>query len=73
MPVFEYTALDQRGKNVTGIIDADSSVAARQKLRASNKFPVDIKEALDIQAKKIPGALRYPNCSSAYGNGTSPS
>ena len=52
MPVFEYTALDQRGKNVTGIIDADSAVAARQKLRSSNKYPVDIKEALDTQPKK---------------------
>ena len=60
MPVFEYTALDQRGKNVTGIIDADSSVAARQKLRASNKFPVDIKEALDSQAKKSTRGLTIP-------------
>jgi general secretion pathway protein F len=35
MPVYEYTALDRAGKNVAGIIDADSTVAARQKLRAS--------------------------------------
>jgi len=33
MPVYEYTALDGAGKNVNGIIDADSAVAARQKLR----------------------------------------
>ena len=44
MPVFEYTALDRAGKNVTGIIDADSTVTARQKLRASGKFPVQVKE-----------------------------
>ena len=44
MPVFEYTALDRAGKNLTGIIDADSTVAARQKLRASGKFPVQVKE-----------------------------
>jgi general secretion pathway protein F len=44
MPVYEYTALDRAGKNVTGIIDADSTVAARQKLRASGKYPVQVQE-----------------------------
>ncbi|MDX1775192.1 MAG: type II secretion system inner membrane protein GspF [Desulfobulbales bacterium] len=44
MPVYEYTALDRAGKNVSGIIDADSTVAARQKLRGSGKFPVQVKE-----------------------------
>lgn len=44
MPVYEYTALDRAGKNVAGIIDADSTVAARQKLRASGKYPVEVKE-----------------------------
>lgn len=44
MPVYEYTALDRAGKNVVGIIDADSTVAARQKLRASGKYPVQVKE-----------------------------
>ena len=44
MPVYEYTALDRAGKNVVGIIDADSNVAARQKLRASGKYPVEVKE-----------------------------
>ena len=44
MPVYEYTALDRAGKNVAGIIDADSMVVARQKLRASGKFPVQVKE-----------------------------
>ena len=44
MPVYEYTALDTSGKNLNGIIDADSAVIARQKLRGSGMFPVDIKE-----------------------------
>ena len=44
MPVYEYTALDRSGKSVNGIIDADSPVAARQKLRGSGVFPVDLKE-----------------------------
>jgi general secretion pathway protein F len=44
MPVYEYTALDGSGKSVNGIIDADSPVAARQRLRGSGIFPIDVKE-----------------------------
>lgn len=45
MPVYEYSALSRAGKNVNGIIDADSAVAARQKLRVSGIFPVEVKES----------------------------
>jgi len=45
MPVYEYTALDQKGKKRSGIIDAESQVAARQKLRDAGSYPVDIAEA----------------------------
>ncbi|MFH1241689.1 MAG: type II secretion system inner membrane protein GspF [Pseudomonadota bacterium] len=44
MPVYEYTAFDRAGKNASGIIDADSAVAARQRLRASGIFPIEVKE-----------------------------
>ncbi len=44
MPVYEYTALNKAGKSVNGIIDADSGVAARQKLRGTGVFPVEVKE-----------------------------
>ncbi len=44
MPVYEYTALDGSGKSLNGIIDADSPVAARQRLRSSGIFPVNVKE-----------------------------
>jgi len=44
MPVYEYIALDRAGKNIAGIIDADSSAAARQKLRTSGKYPVQVKQ-----------------------------
>ncbi|NVM21206.1 MAG: type II secretion system inner membrane protein GspF [Desulfobacterales bacterium] len=50
MPVYEYTALEKSGKSVNGIIDADSPVAARQKLRGSGIFPVDVKEASSVSA-----------------------
>ncbi len=44
MPVYEYKALNQSGKTTAGIIDADSAVGARQKLRGSGLFPVEVKE-----------------------------
>ena len=53
MPVYEYTALDRSGKTKKGILDADSTVAARQKLRGSGIFPVEVKEALS-KPKGIP-------------------
>ncbi len=52
MPVYEYTALDINGKTVTGIIDAESSPVARQKLRTSKIFPVSLNEARKIRGKK---------------------
>ncbi len=54
MPVYEYTALNQKGKTTSGIIDAESSLGARQKLRSSKIFPVSIKEVKDSSAQKEP-------------------
>ena len=44
MPVYEYKALDKAGKTRSGIIDADSPVGARQKLRGSGIFPTEVKK-----------------------------
>ena len=52
MPVFEYTALDAKGKTTSGIIDADGAAAARQKLRSTGIFPVSIKESQEAPEKK---------------------
>ena len=52
MPVYEYTALDARGKTTSGIIDADGAALARQKLRATGIFPVSIKESIKTPEKK---------------------
>ena len=52
MPVYEYTALDAKGKTTSGIIDADGAAVARQKLRATGIFPVTIKESLETPEKK---------------------
>ncbi len=47
MPVYDYSALDAKGKTVTGIIEADGAVAARQKIRSRDHFPVSLKEVAD--------------------------
>ena len=54
MPVFEYTALDSRGKTTSGIIDAEGAQVARQKLRTSGIFPISIKETQEAAPKKAP-------------------
>lgn len=58
MPVYEYTAINAKGKTVSGIIDADGEMAAREKLRAQKVFPASIKEAYDDREKK--GGLNLP-------------
>jgi general secretion pathway protein F len=54
MPVFEYVALNGKGKNTSGIIDADSALAARQKIRSQGSFPITIREVQDVKSKKTP-------------------
>jgi general secretion pathway protein F len=54
MPVYEYTALDIKGKTISGVIDAESSRSARQKLRTSKIYPVSIIEVHDTETIKTP-------------------
>lgn len=42
MAVFEYRALDAKGRKQKGIIDANSEAQARTKLRSMGKYPVSI-------------------------------
>lgn len=52
MPVYEYKAIDIKGKNASGVINSESALSVRQKLRNSGIFPVSIKEVDDIPQKK---------------------
>lgn len=52
MPVFEYTGLNAKGKKASGIIDAESALAARHKLRSSSIFPTAISEVHSTAAVK---------------------
>ncbi|HEX2279470.1 MAG TPA: type II secretion system inner membrane protein GspF [Candidatus Tectomicrobia bacterium] len=52
MPVYEYRALNASGRNIKGIVDADSSRAARLKLRRSGIYPIELHEEADAQGEK---------------------
>ena len=46
MPIFEYRGLDARGKDVRGIIDADTPRLARTKLKKTGVFPTQVQETM---------------------------
>ncbi|RTZ96327.1 MAG: type II secretion system protein GspF [Deltaproteobacteria bacterium] len=52
MPVYEYAALTRLGKNTTGVVDAESPVMARQKLRSSGIFPTSVREVHETATLK---------------------
>jgi general secretion pathway protein F len=45
MAVYSYKALTAKGKNVKGVVDADTVRAARQKLKSQGIFPTHIEES----------------------------
>jgi general secretion pathway protein F len=49
MPVYQYRGIDAREKKVSGIVDAESAHAARQKLRRLEIFPTELAETLEKQ------------------------
>jgi general secretion pathway protein F len=49
MPVYTYSALDSRGKETKGVINADSARAARVKLRQSGLLTKDLIETADAE------------------------
>jgi general secretion pathway protein F len=52
VPVYEYRALNASGRSIKGIVDADSSRAARLKLRRSGIYPIELHEEADAQSEK---------------------
>jgi general secretion pathway protein F len=47
MPVYEYSALDAKGRKLQGLVDAGTMAAARQKLREGEIFPVELRETVE--------------------------
>ena len=54
--MYEYKGLNKKGRNVSGLVDADSPQAARRKLRELKLMPTDLtetREALASPKKEI--------------------
>jgi general secretion pathway protein F len=51
MPVYNYNALDKRGKLTRGIINADSARAARTKLRQSGLLTTELLETAEAETQ----------------------
>ncbi|MBN1365088.1 MAG: type II secretion system inner membrane protein GspF [Syntrophaceae bacterium] len=58
MSVFEYIALDEKGNQLKGFIDAPGVAAARQKLREDNIYPVEINQSETKKESALSGALK---------------
>ncbi|RIL03896.1 MAG: type II secretion system protein GspF [Proteobacteria bacterium] len=59
MPVFEYSALNERGKASKGTIDAENIRVARQKLRSQGIYPTDVKEGMAARQAPSRDIKRY--------------
>ena len=58
MSVFEYVALDEKGRQRKGFVDAPGIAAARQKLREENVYPVEINQAADRKETALAGVFK---------------
>ena len=58
MSVFEYIALDEKGRQLKGFVDAPGIAAARQKLREENIYPVEINQAEGKKDSAVSAALK---------------
>ena len=52
MPVYGYRAYDQGGKSIQGVIEAESSRAARVKLRTSGLLPAKLQEGTFAESQE---------------------
>lgn len=58
MPAFDYKALDARGKQKHGVLEADSARAVRQQLRERSLTPLEVAPAVEKQARTNPLSSR---------------
>lgn len=62
MPKFKYTAMDSRGQESSGEVEADNQTMALAKIREKGLFPTDVKDAAAAMksARKSPGKAPVP-------------
>lgn len=58
MPAYDYKALDSRGKQTKGVVEADAPRAVRQQLRERGLTPLAVEPAAEKQARSNPLSSR---------------
>lgn len=56
MAAFEYKALDKKGKNLKGLLEADTAKQVRQQLREKGLIPIEVSQASQKE-KQVEGGL----------------
>ncbi|MGI1946038.1 type II secretion system inner membrane protein GspF [Shewanella glacialipiscicola] len=59
MPAFEYKALDAKGKQLKGVIEADTARHARSQLRDQRMMPLEILPVSEKEAKAKSGSFSF--------------
>ncbi|GIU08339.1 type II secretion system protein GspF [Shewanella morhuae] len=59
MPAFEYKALDTKGKQLKGVIEADTARHARSQLRDQRMMPLEILPVSEKEAKAKSGSFSF--------------
>ncbi|MDZ4785111.1 MAG: type II secretion system F family protein, partial [bacterium] len=59
MPVYEYSALNKKGKNTKGTVDAENARAARQKLKGQGIYATEVKESLKVATGSVKDVKSY--------------
>jgi general secretion pathway protein F len=59
MPVYEYNALNKKGKQISGFIDAGNMSTAKSRLRESKIFPISMTEVDTPEARKNPKTFSF--------------
>ncbi len=69
MAAFEYLALDERGREKKGVLEADTARLARQLLRQQALTPLEVNEASGRSKSKSSGASGKSNASPSFRGG----
>ena len=59
MPIFEYLAIDSKGKKVKGTVDADSIRQAKNRLKTNKIYPTEINEISSAPTFNKGDVLKY--------------
>jgi general secretion pathway protein F len=59
MPVYEYNALNKKGKQISGFIDAGNMSTAKSRLRESKIFPISMTEVDSPETRKNPKTFSF--------------